>query len=81
MVAMPLFDLIVAATWVGGLTLILLGQALLGWVKLRYARRAARHASRLLEATQAISHRHTIPASPADLLQQGDRSGVSGPRN
>jgi Flp pilus assembly protein TadB len=81
MVAMPLFDLIVVATWVGGLTVILLGQAFLGWMKLRYARRAARHASRLFEATRAIPQPHSIPSAPAELLEQGDRSSVPGPRN
>lgn len=51
---MPLLDLIVAATWLGGLTLFLLGQAFIGWLRLRYARRCARHAARLSEATRAI---------------------------
>jgi hypothetical protein len=59
MVAMPVADLIVAALWVGGLTLFLLGQALAGWLKLRYARSSARHASRLYEATRTVSARRS----------------------
>ncbi|HEV8421592.1 MAG TPA: hypothetical protein VGR13_09590 [Actinomycetota bacterium] len=70
MVAMPAADLIVAALWVGGLTLFLLGQAFAGWLKLRYARRSARHASRLFEATQAASVRRSR-GSPQDLLPRG----------
>jgi hypothetical protein len=63
MVARPLLDLIIAAIWVGGLTLFLLGQAVLGWLRLRYARRCARHASRLAEATRANSHREAVTLS------------------
>jgi HAMP domain-containing protein len=59
---MPAGDLIVAAVWVGGLTLFLLGQAFAGWLKLRYARRSARHASRLSEATRTVSARR--PKAP-----------------
>ena len=70
MVAMPAADLIVTALWVGGLTLFLLGQAFAGWLKLRYARRSARHASRLFEATQTTSRRRSR-SSPQDLLPQG----------
>ena len=58
---MPTADLIVAALWVGGLTLFLLGQAFAGWLRLRYARRSARHASRLFEATRNVSRRPSAP--------------------
>jgi hypothetical protein len=64
MVAMPQTDLIVAALWVGGLSLFLLGQAFAGWVKLRYARRSARHALKLSEATRAVFARPTGPIRP-----------------
>jgi Flp pilus assembly protein TadB len=60
MVAMPLLDLIIAVIWLGGLTLFLLGQAVLGWLRLRYARRCARHASRLSQATLAIAQERAV---------------------
>jgi hypothetical protein len=69
MVAMALFDLIIAAIWLGGLTVYLLGQAVLGWVKLRYARTCARQASRLSEATRAIARQRT-----AASIHEGSRS-------
>jgi Flp pilus assembly protein TadB len=72
MVAMPQADLIVAALWVGGLSLFLLGQAFAGWVKLRYARRSARHASRLVEATRDVSIRRST-AQRKELLADGAR--------
>ena len=68
MVAMPTADLIVAALWVGGLTLFLLGQAFAGWLKLRYARRSARHASRLFEATRAASARRAPATKRSETL-------------
>jgi HAMP domain-containing protein len=70
---MPAGDLIVAAVWVGGLTLFLLGQAFAGWLKLRYARRSARHASRLSEATRTVSARRPLVSAPPKLLQRGAR--------
>jgi hypothetical protein len=75
MVAMPAVDLIVAAVWVGGLTLLLLGQAVIGWLKLQYARRSAEHASRLFEATRAIPRKRPVPSSIPEALPQ--RSGAS----
>jgi len=77
MVAMPTTDLIVAALWVGGLTLFLLGQAFAGWLKLRYARSSARHASRLLEATRAVSVRPARAGRP-DLLPPGTERASTG---
>jgi hypothetical protein len=74
MVAMPTADLIVATLWVGGLTLFLLGQALTGWLKLRYARRSARHASRLFEATRAASARRAPAMKRSDTMVP--RSGL-----
>jgi hypothetical protein len=77
MVAMPNADLIVAGLWVGGLTLFLLGQAFAGWLKFRYARRSARHASRLFEATRAVSER-PARADPSDLLPRGTEPASTG---
>jgi hypothetical protein len=64
MVAMPLFDLIIVVIWLGGLTLFLLGQAVLSWLRLRYARRCARHAARLSEVTRAVSTRDSSAPDP-----------------
>jgi hypothetical protein len=84
MVAMPVADLIVAALWVGGLTLFLLGQALAGWLKLRYARRSARHAARLFEATRAVSVQSSTPPRPglpraAAVPQSAEPRGQASP--
>jgi hypothetical protein len=68
---MPRADLIVAALWVGGLTLFLLGQAFAGWLRLRYARHSAQHASRLFEATRKVSRRPSAPQS--QVLVGGSR--------
>jgi hypothetical protein len=73
MVAMPEADLIVAAVWVGGLTLFLIAQAFVGWLKLRYARRSARHASRLFDATRAVSSRRSVaPQHSEPLARRGE---------
>ena len=74
MLAMPRTDLIIAAVWVGGLSLLLLGQAFIGWLRLQYAKRSARHASRLSEATEAGAHQHTgASLTPPTIPAPGSR--------
>ncbi len=65
MVAMPLFDLIVASTWIAGLTIVLLAQAVNSWMKYRYAARYARHAARLSAATRPPDRPRSRPPVPA----------------
>ena len=60
---MSLWGLILTTVWIGGLVLVLLGQALWVWVRFRYAERAADHARRLVEATRATD-RSPIPETP-----------------
>ena len=65
MVAMPLFDLIVASTWVAGLTIVLLAQSVNSWMKYRHAARYARHAARLSAATRPEDGRTPAAAGAA----------------
>jgi hypothetical protein len=50
MVAMPRLDLIVTAVWVSGLSLVVLAQAVLLYVRHRLATRRAEGAARLADA-------------------------------
>jgi hypothetical protein len=50
MVAMPTLDLIVVATWVALLCLVMVGQAVLLYVRHRFASRQAEGAARLAKA-------------------------------
>lgn len=71
MVAMPTFDLIAGALWLGLLTAALLVRSLLAWGSYRHAAQAAKHAARLAEATARaelptpIPIRTSRPARPA----------------
>jgi len=69
MVAMPLFDLIVASTWIAGLTIVLLAQAVNSWMKYRHAARYARHAARLSAATRPPDRPRSRPPVPAIPMQ------------
>jgi hypothetical protein len=54
MLAIAGFDLIVAIVWVGGLTLLLLGRALISWHRFRRTSDLLVESRRLSEATQAM---------------------------
>jgi hypothetical protein len=73
MVAIAGFDLIVAIVWVGGLTLLLLGRAMVSWYRFRRTSEFAAQSRRLSEATQSMA----TPKSarrPADVIPLRTRS-------
>jgi heme/copper-type cytochrome/quinol oxidase subunit 2 len=79
MVAMSLWGLIMAMTWIGALVLVLVGQAVWVWVRFRYAERAADHARRLVEATKAADRPAVTEARTATVL--AFRSASNKPRS
>jgi hypothetical protein len=81
MVAMPTLDSVVSLLWIGGLALVLVGRAVLVWLRFRYATRSALHARRLADSTKQSD----IPAGRkglADVLpfQRKPPSMPTGPQ-
>jgi hypothetical protein len=73
MVAIAGFDLIVVMVWVGGLTVALLGRALISWYRFRRTSDFAVESRRLSEATQPMA-RTTAPVRSADVIPFRSRS-------
>jgi hypothetical protein len=76
MVATPALDLTVAIVWVGGLTLVLVGRAILSWWRFRRAFAVATQARRLSEATRPAAD--TAPARHADVIPFKTRAPAAG---
>jgi hypothetical protein len=75
MVAMPTVDLIVTSLWVGGLSVVVLAQAILLYVRHHMATRRAEGAARLADAISfPPGGRDAVRARPAS-----DRSAVKPP--
>lgn len=69
MVAMPLFDSVVSLVWMGGLAIVLVGRAVISWVRFRSATKVAVQARRLAEATLELAKpRPTVVSENADIL-------------
>ena len=75
MVATPALDLTVAIVWVGGLTLVLVGRAILSWWRFRRAFAVAMQARRLSEATRPVAG--TVPVRHADVIPFKTRAPVA----
>jgi hypothetical protein len=71
MVAMAVLDSVVSLVWIGGLALVLLGKALLSWVRFRQATRSAAHARRLAEATRPLADPSRGRDRPHEAAQIG----------
>ena len=66
MVATAGIDLVIAVAWIGGVTLLLLGRALVSWRRFRNNSNFALQARRLHEATRPQ------PARPADARAEAE---------
>jgi hypothetical protein len=73
MVAIASFDLIVALVWVGGLTILLLGRALISWQRFRRTHDFAVQSRRLAEATRPMATTRAA-RRPADVIPFRTRS-------
>jgi hypothetical protein len=73
MVAIAGFDLIVAMVWVGGLTILLLGRALISWRSFRRTSDFAVQSRKLSEATQSMATTRAA-VRPADVIPFRSRS-------
>jgi hypothetical protein len=73
MVAIAGFDLMLALVWVGALTLLLLGRALISWYRFRRTADFVEQSRRLSEATKAMAAAKTA-ARPADVIPFKTRS-------
>lgn len=72
MVATQALDLTVAIVWVGGLTLVLLGRALLSWRRFRRTYDVAMQARRLSEATRPVADPALRPVNGQDRARAAD---------
>jgi Flp pilus assembly protein TadB len=73
MVAIAGFDLIVALVWVGGLTILLLGKALMSWQRFRRTDDFAMQSRRLAEETRSMATTRA-ERRPADVIPFRTRS-------
>ena len=73
MVAISTFDLIIAVTWVGGLTLFVIGRAVASWLRFRRTSNFAVYARLLSDATRPSSEVRAEPEQ-ADILPFPQRS-------
>jgi hypothetical protein len=63
MLAISTWGLVAAWSWIGGLVLALVGQAVWVWFKFHMAERSAAHARRLLDETEQASASSPRPAA------------------
>ena len=68
MVATPGVDLIMATAWVGGVTLLLLGRALVSWRRFRHNSNFALQARRLSDATRPTSAERPVGPGGAEVV-------------